>query len=81
MYSIPQPMSAFIAAPTSRTEICLAIMHWISAPDYFDRDDPRCQAEESENALRPEAPDERSRAKRFAISPNFSTLTFLVKTA
>jgi len=24
-----------------------------SAPDYFDRDDPRWQAEESENPLRP----------------------------
>jgi hypothetical protein len=24
-----------------------------SAPDYFDRDDPRWQAEESENRLRP----------------------------
>jgi len=24
-----------------------------SAPDYFDRDDPRWQAEESENSLRP----------------------------
>lgn len=24
-----------------------------SAPDYFDRDDPRWQVEESENSLRP----------------------------
>jgi len=29
-----------------------------SAPDYFDQDDPRWQAEESENAPRPGARDE-----------------------
>ena len=28
-----------------------------SAPDYFDRDDPRWQAEESKNALRSATPD------------------------
>ena len=28
-----------------------------SAPDYFDRDDPRRQAEEPENALRTATPD------------------------
>lgn len=28
-----------------------------SAPDYFDRDDPRWQAEDAENALRSATPD------------------------
>jgi hypothetical protein len=30
-------------------------------PDYFDRDDPRWQAEESEQALRAATPDHKRR--------------------
>ncbi len=51
------PTCVSLVAPISRKPVCLCDHPLQSAPDYFDRDDPRWQAEESENALRAATPE------------------------
>jgi hypothetical protein len=51
-----------ISCGADRQETDLPCDHPLrSAPDYFDRDDPRWQAEQSENALRSATPDRERR--------------------